>query len=63
MKTIKNLYYQYKEIIMSLIMGVLTTLVNWVVYAVTVRALPVSGEVTKVAVANVIAWIAGVRCV
>ena len=47
-------------IIMYLIMGVLTTLVNWVVYAVTVRALPISGEVTKVAVANVIAWIAGV---
>lgn len=33
MEKIKQIYKQYKEIIMYLIMGGLTTLVNWGTYA------------------------------
>jgi len=36
METIKKLFFKYKEIILYIIFGVLTTLVNWVVYAVTI---------------------------
>lgn len=34
---IKNLWTKYKEIIMYLIFGVATTVVNWAVYALTVK--------------------------
>ena len=36
MNSIKELFKKYKEIIMYLIMGGLTTLVNWVVYSVSI---------------------------
>lgn len=52
---IKELFIKYKEIIMYLIMGVLTTAVNWVVYAVL--AGPFNASVTG---SNIIAWVAGV---
>ena len=37
MEKIKNLFIKYKEIIMYVIFGVLTTLVNWVVYTVLIK--------------------------
>lgn len=56
MKTIKDLFLKYREIIMYLIMGGGTTVVNWGVYAVSVTILPISKADTKVLVANIIAW-------
>ena len=76
METIKKLFFKYKEIILYIIFGVLTTLVNWAVYAVTIPAFSAAfngeavmftifgGDVTfdtfAIFLANVIAWIAGV---
>lgn len=57
MENIKQLFFKYKEIIMYLIMGVATTVVSWVSYAVLIKIIPINHEVTKVAVANVISWI------
>ena len=37
MEKIKGLFVKYKEIIMYIIFGVLTTLVNWVVYTVLIK--------------------------
>lgn len=55
MNTIKSLYLKYKEIIMYLIMGVLTTVVNWATYAIMVRVFTDS-----VTISNIVAWVAGV---
>ena len=48
-------YRKYRELIVYFIVGCLTTLVNWAVYAAGVRGIGLS-----VAVSNVIAWIAAV---
>ena len=52
---IKKLFLKYREIIMYLIFGVSTTLVNWIVYT-----LLVSIANTDVTAANAIAWFAAV---
>lgn len=52
---IKNLFIKYKEIIMYLIFGVLTTAVNWVVYSLLVKLCGVN-----ITVSNIIAWFASV---
>lgn len=52
---IKKLFLKYREIIMYLIFGVSTTLVNWIVYT-----LLVSIANTDVTPANGIAWFAAV---
>lgn len=49
MKKIKELFSAYKEIIMYIIVGVVTTVFNWVVYAVFVRVMPM-------ALANALSW-------
>lgn len=45
----KSLFLKYKEIIMYLIVGVVTTVFNWVVYAVFVRVMPLVA-------ANALSW-------
>lgn len=76
MEKIKQLFFKFKEIILYIIFGVLTTLVNWAVYAVTIPAFSAAfngeevmftvfgGDITydvfAMFLANVIAWIAGV---
>lgn len=45
----KELFTAYREIIMYLIVGVITTVFNWVVYAVFVKWMPM-------AVANALSW-------
>lgn len=55
MNNIKSLYLKYKEIIMYLIMGGLTTAVNWVTYAILVKTFS-----TPVSLSNVVAWIVSV---
>lgn len=49
MKKIKELFLTYKEIIMYLIVGVVTTLFNWVVYALFVMIMPM-------VLANALSW-------
>ena len=51
----KKLFERYRELIVYFIVGVITTLVNWVCYAAGVELAGWS-----VAVSNVIAWIAAV---
>lgn len=46
----KQLFIKYKEIIMYLIVGVITTLFSWVAYALFVR-------VTPVFAANALSWL------
>lgn len=65
MKTIKELFIKYKEIIMYLIMGGATTVVNWGVYAGSVSLLSgweasLGTFKMNVLVANVLAWVIAV---
>ena len=53
MKKIKSLLLKNKEVIMYLIFGVLTTVVNWIVYSLTVNSLSMT-------VSNILAWFAAV---
>lgn len=57
---IKKLFYKYKEIILYIIAGGLTTLVNWIVYAACTNILPVRNTEKLILVSNTIAWIAAV---
>ena len=49
-----RLYRQHKEIVLYLVFGVLTTVVNWLAYAVFV------GIGLDINVANILSWIVGV---
>ena len=70
METIKQLFIKYKEIIMYLIMGGGTTVVNWVVYSLMVifchpgnnltGPLHISASTIDVFVANVVSWVLAV---
>lgn len=76
MEKIKALFIKYKEIIMYVIFGVLTTLVNWVVYTVLIKLFDsavgnetvlftlfgrdITMEIFYIFIANFIAWVAGV---
>ena len=70
METIKQLFIKYKEIIMYLIMGGGTTVVNWVVYSLMVMfchpgnnltgPLHISASTIDVFVANVVSWVLAV---
>ena len=55
MEKIKSLCGKYRELIVYFVTGVLTTLVNWAVYALCVQLIGWS-----VAVSNTVAWIAAV---
>ena len=76
MEKIKELFIKYKEIILYVIFGVLTTLVNWVVYALTeplfkamfhgdevmfnLFGMAITYTTFAIFLANFIAWVAGV---
>lgn len=63
METMKKLYVKYKEILMYLIFGVATTVVNWVVYIICTKALGIGGaELSKlqITICNGIAWFVAV---
>lgn len=51
----KTLWIKYKEVIMYLIFGVATTVVNWVTYSILMR-----GTGIPLAVSNAIAWLVSV---
>lgn len=64
MKTLKSLFTKYKEIIMYLIMGGATTVVNWVVYAIATFLIHTGKQVhgfdMDLLISNIIAWILAV---
>ncbi|MCR5624358.1 MAG: GtrA family protein [Lachnospiraceae bacterium] len=60
MDKIKELYTKYREIIVYLIVGVLTTIVNWVVYFICVRTFLDPKNPIQLQIAVLIAWVAGV---
>ena len=76
MEKIKQLFVKYKEIILYIIFGVLTTLVNWVTYAIveplisagmhgdetmfTMFGMTITYTTFAIFIANFIAWVAGV---
>ena len=59
-KNIKELFKKYREIIMYLIFGVLTTVVSLVVYYLLVYTVLNPDNALQLQVANIISWIAGV---
>lgn len=76
MNKIKELFVKYKEIILYIIFGVLTTLVNWAVYWVLARifsaqmensdlffslfGMEITVSMFTIFIANFVAWVAGV---
>lgn len=59
MKKLKELFLRYKEIIMYLVFGVLTTVVSWCTYALFEFALSglIEDHILLSSVANVLSWI------
>lgn len=61
---IKELIIKYKEIIMYLIFGVLSTVVSWGTYALFTKLIPSfsisSFEITTVMTSNVLSWVCAV---
>lgn len=55
-RLMKELFIKYKEIILYIIVGVLTTLVNAIVYAIFTHILPIKTVGQLVLVSNIIAW-------
>lgn len=60
MKTIKNLYQKYQEIINYLIVGVLTTLISLITYYALVQTILNPENTLELQIANVISWIISV---
>ncbi len=62
MEKIKELFLKYKEVIMYLVFGVLTTLVSWGSYALFEIGLDtfIKNAILLSAIANVLSWIAAV---
>ena len=56
----KNLFIKYKEIIMYLIFGVLTTLVSLVTYYTLTATILNASNAIELQIANIIAWIISV---
>ncbi len=55
-----DLFNKYKEIIMYLIMGVATTVVSWISFAILTKIILIDSEVIRVTIANVLSWIISV---
>ncbi len=53
----KKLFLKYKEIIMYLIMGGLTTIVSWGTYTLFARGLPIHNQDLLVLTANALSWL------
>lgn len=60
MQKIKDIYFKYKEIILYIIFGVLTTVVSFVSYGILTKLIHLQSEIAGIAVANVISWICAV---
>lgn len=55
-----NLLKKYREIIMYIIFGLLTTFVGWGSYVVFVNSFPIANKDILVFVSNLLSWICGV---
>jgi len=60
MERLKELYKTYREVIVYLIVGVLTTLVNWVVYFICTKTFLDPKNDLQLQIAVLIAWIVSV---
>lgn len=60
MKNIKNLFKKYREIIMYLIFGVLTTVVSLAIYYLLVYTLLDPNKALELQLANILSWVGGV---
>ncbi len=54
---VRELWIRYKEIILYLVFGVSTTLVNWIVYAICTKVAGLSAEGLEITISNCIAWV------
>ena len=59
-KKIKELMIKYRELIVYLIVGVLTTIVSWAAYGISKFFLDVENSAFQMQVAVIIRWVAGV---
>lgn len=59
-KKIKELMIKYRELIVYLIVGVLTTIVSWAAYGVSKFFLDVNNSAIQMQAAVIIRWVAGV---
>lgn len=63
MEKLKELFLKYKEVIMYLIFGVATTVVNWITYIICTKLFGIGGaELTKlqIMICNAIGWVVAV---
>lgn len=60
MQKIKDIFIKYKEIILYIIFGVLTTAVSFISYGILTKLIQMQSEIAGIAVANVISWICAV---
>lgn len=60
MKKIKELFLKYREIIMYLIFGVATTLVNWIITFICQNVFGLKQIGTQTMISNAIAWFGAV---
>ena len=59
MQKIKEYYTKYRELIVYLIVGVLTTIVSWIAYAICTLVMDVTNPVLM-QIAVILRWVAGV---
>ena len=52
---IKELYLKYKEIILYIIVGGMTTVINWIIYTICTKTLPIANTEKLVLYSNAIA--------
>ena len=63
MEKLKELFKKYREIVMYLIFGVATTVVNWITYIISSKLFTLGGnEITdvQITVCNAIGWVVAV---
>ena len=60
MQKVKSLFIKYKEIILYIVFGVLTTAVSFVSYAVCTKLINLQNEIAGIVVDNVISWVCAV---
>lgn len=60
MKKIKELFIKYKEIILYIFFGVLTTAVSFISYAVCTKLINFRSEIAGIALSNIISWVCAV---
>ena len=56
----KELFNKYRDIIMYLIFGVLTTVISLIVFYVLTKTILNANDKIELQIANIISWIAGV---